>query len=89
MPDIKMVSPQTESCRDGDAGSCAIGFYFVSDGVLKMCGESGRPTGKTHRLQAGDDERVIASRLTLEAWRRSGAASDFNRPLHYGRHGIA
>ncbi len=54
-----------------------------------MCDESGRPTGKTHRLGEGDNERAIAARLTLEKWRATASASDFNRPLSYGPSGVA
>jgi hypothetical protein len=52
-----------------------------------MRDETGRPTGKSHHLKADDNERVIASRFTLERWRT--IASDFNRPLVYGPSGVA
>jgi hypothetical protein len=59
MPNTKMVSPQTAPCRHGDAGSCAIGFYFVEDGVLRMCSEDGRPSGKPYRPRPEDNERML------------------------------
>ena len=83
---IKTVCPQTRAPRNGDAGECAIGFYSVSDSVLTMHDEAGKPR-KTYRLGPNDDERLIASRLTLEAWR--AATPDFNRPLNYQRSGVA
>ena len=85
-PVIKTVCPQTRAPRNGDAGECAIGFYSVSDSVLTMHDEAGKPR-KTYRLGPNDDERLIASRLTLEAWR--AATPDFNRPLNYQRSGVA
>ncbi len=81
--EIKFVYSQTAQPRNGDAGSCVVGYYFVEDGVLRICDESGRPTGKVHRLQDGDDPRVIASRLTLAAWRATAGNSDFNRTLEH------
>jgi hypothetical protein len=72
--DIKTVTPTTRLPRDGD--------------VVVMCNELGEPTGKSRRLGPGDDERVIASRLTLEAHRAaSGGPGSFNRRLDYPRTG--
>jgi hypothetical protein len=80
--DIKTVTPTTRLPRDGDVGACD------SDGVVVMCNELGEPTGKSRRLGPGDDERVIASRLTLEAHRAaSGGPGSFNRRLDYPRTG--
>jgi hypothetical protein len=87
--EIKIVCPQTRAPRNGDTGACAVGRYYVSDGVLVMCDEIGKPTGKTHRPGPNDDERLVACRLTLEAYRATARASDFNRPLNYSRHGVA
>lgn len=90
MPEIKHVCPQTRAPRDGDPGECAIGWYFVTDGVLKMCDEDGRPTGKSYKLALDDNAYVIASRLTLEKWRKTADVSDFNRPfLNYQKIGVA
>src|SRR5258708_33179963 len=86
--EIKTVWVQTRAPRDsGDLGQCEAGYYSVSEELLTMHDESGKPTGKTHRLGPGDNERTIAGRLTLEALRN--ATSDFNRPLGYSRIGIA
>jgi hypothetical protein len=85
-PVIKTVCPQTRAPRNGDAGECAIGRYSVSDSVLTMHDEAGKP-GKTYRLGPNDSERVVASRLTLEAYKV--ATPEFNRPLNYPRYGIA
>lgn len=70
----------------GDNGNVEAAFYYVTDGVLHLCDEAGKPTGKTCRL-GGDDPRQTANRLFLEKW-RSGQ-SDFNRPLGYARGGYA
>jgi hypothetical protein len=51
-----------------------------------MCHENSRPTGKSYRLQPGDNERVIAARLTLEA---TAKGSSFNRELAYEKYGVA
>jgi hypothetical protein len=51
--------------------------------------ESGGPTGKTCRLEPGEDERRVAGRLALQAWHGRAGESDFNRPLNYGRFGVA
>jgi hypothetical protein len=60
-----------------------IGYYSVSDGVLTMHDESGKP-GKTYRLSPDENERAVASRLTLE--RAYGKKEQpFNRPLNYSR----
>jgi hypothetical protein len=88
MPEIKEVVVQPRPPRNGDAGACEIGFYSVSDGLLTMHNEKGQPIGKPYRLAAGDNERVVASRLTLAAWRKAVRTSDFNRPLGYARSGI-
>jgi hypothetical protein len=85
----KSACPQKRRPFNGDAGACTIGYYLVTDGVLKMCHENGRPTGKIYRLEPGDNERVIAARLTLEAWRRTANQSDFNRTLNYEKYGVA
>jgi hypothetical protein len=87
-PEVKSVWVQTcAPLRPGDPGAVEAAFYFVAGGVLTMCDHDGKPTGKTRRLEDGDDERRIAGRLKLEAWR--GSTSDFNRPLSYPRAGIA
>lgn len=79
---IRNPNPKIE----GDMGNVEVTFYYVIDGVLHLCDETGKPTGKTCRL-GRDDPRQIANRLFLEKWR--GGQSDFNRPLGYARGGYA
>jgi hypothetical protein len=70
-------------------GACEIGFYQVENGMVLMCTEEGKPTGKKVRLGPGDDPEKVAGRLTREAWLRRGGESDFNRRLNYPRSGVA
>lgn len=87
-PEIKSLWVQTRAPRDStDPGGCEAGYYSVADGVLTMHDESGKPTGKEHRLGPGDDARQVAGRLTKEAW--SKATPDFNRPLGYSTWSVA
>ena len=88
-PEIKTVWVQTRPSRDGDAGGCEAGFYFVVDGVVKMCSESGKPTDKQYRLAPSDDAHRIAGRLTLQAWSKAAGESDFNRRLNYPKGSVA
>jgi hypothetical protein len=85
---IKMVTVQTRECIEGDAGEVARGFYFVTDDVLKMCDEDGRPTGKTYKLNPDDDARQVATRLLRQELLKQ-PASDFNRRITYQRIGVA
>lgn len=87
--EIKSTWFQTAAPRDGDAGSAEAVHYFVADGVLTICDERGKPTGKTAALAENDDARVIAARMGRAAWVASGVSSDFNRRLNYGPLGIA
>jgi len=86
-PEIKSVFATVHLPRDGDPGQITTGHYFVSDGTVTICDAAGKPTGKTYRLGAGENERQIASRLTLEAYKT--ATPDFDRRLDYPRHGYA
>jgi hypothetical protein len=86
---ILTVWIQTREPRNGDLGGTEAGHYFVADGVLTMCSEDGKPTGKTHRLEPGEDPKVIAGRLRRAAWLAERGESDFNRPLDYARFGVA
>jgi hypothetical protein len=85
---IKMVTVQTRECIEGDAGEVVRGYYTVTDGVLTMCNEDGRPTGKPCKLQPGDDPRIVAKRLLRQQMLKA-PASDFNRKITYQRSGIA
>jgi hypothetical protein len=40
-------------------GAAEQGFYFVNDGLLTMCDESGKPVGKPCRLEEGDDPAPV------------------------------
>jgi hypothetical protein len=61
---IKMVTIQTRECIEGDAGEVLEGFYSVTDGVLRMCDEAGRATGKPVKLLPEDDPRLVAAELS-------------------------
>jgi hypothetical protein len=81
--EIKVISVTTRSpTNDGDPGARQLGYYWVSDGTLTMCDEAGTP-GKSVRLGAGDDPRVVAARMTRNAWLDRRGNGDFWRPLHY------
>jgi hypothetical protein len=98
--EIKQVTvmPRNPSGDRGDLGSCEVGYYTESDGLLTMVSGTGEPlrgaNGEriTARLEpGGESERAVAMRLTLGHWR---ATSDddpngFNRPLRYSKAGLA
>jgi hypothetical protein len=81
-PEIKSVWVQTRA-PDGDLGAVEAVFYFVTDGILFLCDEGGKPAGKQHWLEPDDDPRRIAGRLARET--RAEGTSDFNRSLHYSK----
>ena len=88
-PEIKCVWFQTRAPQDSeDVGAVEAGHYWVADGVLSMCDETGKPTGKEYQLGPDDDARQIAGRLAREAWVKARGESDFNRPLSYQPFGI-
>jgi hypothetical protein len=88
-PEVQSVWVQTAAPRGpGDPGAAEPAFYFVSDGVLNLCDEQGRPSGKSVALGSGDDPRRIAGRLKLEAWQKEQGGG-FNRRLNYQLLGIA
>jgi len=80
---LKTVWFQVRPRRNGDMGAAEPGFYFIANGVLTMCSEDGKPTGKVHRLEPGEDPRPIAGRFAREAWLKVAGRSDFNRRLEY------
>ena len=45
-----------------------FGLSRQFDGVLTVRDEDGKPTGKPHRLAAGDNPAAIAGVLMREAW---------------------
>jgi hypothetical protein len=89
-PDIKLVWFQIRPARGDDHGMVEAAYYSVSDGVLTMHDEQGRPTGQTCRLGKEDPQKV-AGRFGRDAWMKQGRPEDspFNRPLHYEPLGIA
>lgn len=89
-PVIKTVWVQTAApASPEDPGAAEPGFYSVTDGVLTMHDESGKPIGKPYRLNEGDNPHIITGRLKLEAWRKEQGAANFNRRLTYQPIGIA
>jgi hypothetical protein len=90
-PKVLTVWVQTRLPANGDLGHTEAGWYFVEDGVVVLCEESGEPCeGQTHKLAKGEDAKQIAGRLRLRVWRKEEqGASDFNRPLRYGPVGVA
>jgi hypothetical protein len=90
------MPPEIHSCwvtlrgpSGHDHGAVTEAFWTLTDGVVTMCSESGTPTGQTERVGAQGSDRAIASRLRRASWSSEGGASDFNRPLSYGRSGYA
>ncbi|HVQ71474.1 MAG TPA: hypothetical protein VMT08_28630 [Bradyrhizobium sp.] len=85
---IKTVWVQTAvpTCTE-DPGAAEPAFYFVSNGVLNLCDEQGRSSGKSVALGSEDDPRGIAGRVKLEAWRKQ-QGGDFNRRIHYQALGL-
>jgi hypothetical protein len=84
MPEIKECWITTRQASPTDPGAGEIDFYFIENGVLKMCSESGKPNGVTHKLEQGDDPNQIARRLTRDAWRKkTKELGSFNRQIVY------
>jgi len=82
----------------GDLGACEVGYYKVSDGILTIVTSTGEPLrgAMGERITArlvpgGESERAVAMRLTLRQWQseRDDDPNGFNRPLRYGRSGVA
>jgi len=84
----KIRRPNVYRSPQGDAGEVMRGYYRVTGDVLTMCSEDGKSTGKTHKLQPGDDPRVVATRL-LRAEMLKQSRSDFNRRINYSPLGVA
>jgi len=85
-PEIKSWWIQTAAPRPPNfAGAIEPLFYFVDDGAVTLCDETGKTSGKTMRVGAGDDPRRIAAMLK----RASLPPSDFNRAIQYQALGIA
>jgi hypothetical protein len=87
-PEVKSVWVQTAApIGPGDPGAAEPAFYFVSDGVLTLCDEHGKPERQTHQLKPDEDPRRIAGRLKKAALALTH--SDFNRRLNYRTAGVA
>ena len=57
--------------------------FFVDDGTVVLCSQSGKPTGEEQRLAPGDDPQSVAKRLRRVAWRQerpTEAVPGFGRP---------
>jgi hypothetical protein len=77
-----------------DQGQVTTGFYTLADGILTMTNSEGIPVRGlsggnkfTHKIEPGEDPRMVASRLTLKIYRNrnetAGSVPGFNRPLNY------
>ena len=90
MPELRSVLFQTRApLNEKDPGAVEVAYYTLDAGELVMRTAEGSKTGRTYRLELGDDERRIACRLGKRAWRAAQGTTDFNRPLHYRPLGLA
>lgn len=93
-------APTIQSCccvvrqpgHEGDLGEAVDCHWYVEDGAVVLCLQSGKPTGEERRLALGDDPRSIAIRLRRSAWRQQRNATElvpgWRRPLRYGVSGL-
>ena len=82
---IQISAPHPER---NDPGAVEIGWYKVSDGLLTMTDEDGKPMAKPHKLGVDEDAQLVAMRLLRERWMNT-SGSDFNRKLYYRPLGLA
>ncbi|WP_369723651.1 hypothetical protein AB8Z38_06720 [Bradyrhizobium sp. LLZ17] len=88
--EIKLAWFQTAAPSDRDeCGAVEAVRYFVADGVVTICDERGKPTGKTAVLAERDEPGAIAARMGRAGWIASGVGGGFNRPIQYRPLGIA
>jgi hypothetical protein len=85
---------------DGDTGQVTLGFYTLADDMLTMTDSKGVPVRRTdsgekivHKMKEGDDDRRIASRLTLETYHMlrgetAATATGFGRAINYPKSGV-
>lgn len=80
---------------EGDPGKIQEGHYTVADTVVTLTNADGKPivsgrmqVGYTAKIEAGENQAQVASRLLWRHFRATKAGSDFNRPLHYRQIGI-
>jgi hypothetical protein len=85
MPEIKTVWITTRWPSERDpAGAGEHGHYIVTDGVLQMCTEGGKPTGPKRKLWPDDDPNRVARGLMKDAWkRRTKDLGSFHRQIVY------
>jgi hypothetical protein len=85
MPEIRQIWITTRIPTASEPeGAGETGFYFVEDGILRMCNEQGKPTGRHHKLWPEDDPHRLARKFTRDLWRqRTKAESSFNRQIVY------
>lgn len=100
MSEVKsVVAIVSNPVSKGSTGECAEGFYTRDGDTLTMTNAEGEPlrdddTGArtTHLLLPGENEKVIAKRLTLKRYRAERGdemASFHSRPLRYPDRGWA
>jgi hypothetical protein len=88
-------APKVQSCCvvvrqpgfEGDLGEVIDCYFYVDDGAVVLCSQSGKPTDEEKRLAPGDDPRSVAKRLGRVAWRQerpTEAVPGFGRSLRYG-----
>lgn len=88
--EIKRVILRTrQPIGDGDPGRCEIGFYRIENGMVVMCDDEGRSTGKRLALGPDDNPEQVARKLLREGWLKRRGDGDFNRPLVYEKFGVA
>ena len=85
---LHQISIQSSAPNGDHVGSVEVGYYTVDDGLLEMCDESGKSTGKKHALRPDDDPAAIARCLKRAAWSDAMGEGNFNRPLNYPNIGV-
>lgn len=75
----------------GDLGQTVDAWYRVEHGILTLCDAQGKAgDAKPYRIDPGENERAVASRLRRAAWQNEPGRSDFNsRRLNYQPLGLA
>jgi hypothetical protein len=87
MKEIHYITPAIGKITDDDPGGrCIEAWFYVEDGSVVLCSESGQPVrdgfGIAKRAPVGDNPRGAASNLALRNWRSARDwKDDFNRPI--------
>jgi hypothetical protein len=102
MPEVHSVYAIVRNPKPGnpnDRGQVTTGYYTLADGILTMTDSKGASvrdlnSGEktTHKIEAGEDPRAIASRLTLKIYhmlRGGSAAAGFHKSINYPVSGVA